>query len=100
MPGIHDINDDAFESADTGSHPMSFQWWHEIVEAPDKDKQLIKSGSYINYVLWKSVLIDKQVVQHFHYKRNNNNRIIEYSSSLQSYDYSDTIPTITFSLVE
>jgi hypothetical protein len=97
---IHDINSEDFESADTGSHPMSWQWWHEIAESPDKEKTLIKSGSYINYVSWKSVTVDKHIVQQFHYKRNHNNRIIEYSSSLQSYDYDESAPTITFSLIE
>tara|TARA_R110000851_G_scaffold247181_1_gene399682 strand:- start:1135 stop:1434 length:300 start_codon:yes stop_codon:yes gene_type:complete len=99
MPGIHDIDDDAFESADTGSHPMSFQWWHEIAEASDRQKQIVKSGSYINYVLWKSVSIDKQIVQQFHYK-NTNSKIVEYSSSLYSHEYEDSIPSYTFSLIE
>jgi len=99
MPGIHDINDDAFESVNTGSHPMSFQWWHEIAEASDRDKTMVKSGRYINYVLWKSVSIDKQIVQQFHYKQVNN-RTVEYSSSLYSHDYNDNIPTYTFSLIE
>jgi hypothetical protein len=92
------MNSDDFEIADTGSHSMTWQWWHEIVEASDREKELVKSGSYVNYVVWKSVTIDKQVVQQFHHKQNNN-RISEYSSSLRSYDYNDSIPTITFSLV-
>jgi len=99
MPGIHDINDDAFESGNSGSQPMSWQWWHEISESPDREKIIIKSGSYANYVLWKSVAIDKQVVQQFHYTETSG-RIVEYSSSLYSHDYGDTIPTYTFSLVE
>tara|TARA_R110000744_G_scaffold338804_1_gene444023 strand:+ start:145 stop:444 length:300 start_codon:yes stop_codon:yes gene_type:complete len=99
MADIHDIEDELFENANTGSHPMSWQWWHEIAESPDKEKQLIKSGSYINYVLWKSVTVDKQIVQQFHHKLVGS-RPIEYSSSLYSYDYTDSIPTYTFSLVE
>ena len=96
---IHDINSDDFEYPDTGSHTMTWQWWHEIVESSDKEKELVKSNNYINYVLVKSVSINKQVIQQFHYKQVNN-KIIEYSSSLQSYNYNDSIPTITFSLIE
>lgn len=96
---IHDMNSDEFESADTGSHPMSYQWWHEIAESPDREKQLVKSGNYISYVVWKSVSIDKQIVQQFHYKEVLN-KTVEYSSSLYSYNYDATIPSYTFSLVE
>tara|TARA_R110001592_G_scaffold217044_3_gene470725 strand:- start:32 stop:328 length:297 start_codon:yes stop_codon:yes gene_type:complete len=96
---IHDINSNDFETADTGSNTMTFQWWHEIAEASDRQKQLVKSGSYVNYVLWKSATIDKQVVQQFHHKKRSGN-IIEYSSSLYSYNFDATIPSYTFSLVE
>mgnify|MGYP003631950935 CR=1 FL=1 len=75
------------------------QWWHEIAEASDREKTMIKSGSFANYVLWKSVSVDKQVIQQFHYK-GSGNRIVEYSSSLHSHEYDDVIPTYTFSLIE
>ena len=88
---IHDINSNDFTTPDTGSHPMSFQWWHEIAESEDREKSIVKSGNYINYVLWKSISVDKQVVQQFHYKEDSN-RTVEYSSSLYSYEYDATIP--------
>jgi hypothetical protein len=96
---IDEFDDPNFEQANTGSHPMTWQWWHEIAESSDRQKQMFKSGSYANYVVWKSATVDKQVVQQFHY-RQNNNRIIEYSSSLYSHDYGDNVPTYTFSLIE
>lgn len=97
---MNDELDNLPEAPDTGSHPMSWQYWHEIAESSDKSKEPIKSNGLINYVIWKSETVNKQVAQRFYYKRNVNNQIIEYSSSLHDFEYNESVPTYTFQLVE